>query len=381
MNPSFNLYSVLMIIGLVQGLFLGTILLLQKRKNKTPNVILAFLTYSIAFSCLGVTFLVTNYFEPGYYLYPFFAVTPATVGTLLYLYVKSLIIPNYGIKKLEWFHLLGIAVNLLILFTFYSYSVEEKHDLILSILLGKPLTLERVSVAFRLSIRITYTLLAIRLLYLHRQKIKHFYSNLKLKNLKWLNNLLIMCFVIIPVLVLLRILGYNLEVVVFGAIYMGSVNYAIGYFFLKQPEIYSDLDEKDIVSGQYEKSALKEEQVPALKTDTIRLMENQKLYLDPGLSIKSVATKLKVSTHVLSELLNKYFNQNFHDFVNEYRIEEAKTRLKDYKYQNYTVLAIGLDVGFNSKSTFNSVFKKHTGITPSEYRSVHLQPVTAGITS
>jgi AraC-like DNA-binding protein len=76
-----------------------------------------------------------------------------------------------------------------------------------------------------------------------------------------------------------------------------------------------------------------------------------------------------MSRNQLSELINSRMGCNFYDFVNKYRIEDVKQLMVDPKYKNFTILAIALEAGFPSKSTFNSIFKKFTGLTPSEYKS------------
>ena len=97
-------------------------------------------------------------------------------------------------------------------------------------------------------------------------------------------------------------------------------------------------------------------------------METEKPYLDGKLSLKKVATDLGISTNYLSQVINENLNKNFFDFVNEYRVEMVKEMIIDPSNKNYTLLAIAYDCGFNSKSSFNSIFKKHTGLTPTEYQ-------------
>ena len=172
---------------------------------------------------------------------------------------------------------------------------------------------------------------------------------------------------------MLRFLGFHFEVLVYASIYLGTLNYAVGYFYIKQPDIFSGSEEKEFFQDKYAKSSLKERQVTELKDKLIRIMNVDKVFMDPGLSALVLSKKLNINTHILSELLNQHFNQNFYDFINQYRVEEAKKRLKDKEYNNFTVLAIGMDVGFNSKSTFNSVFKKVAGVTPSEFRTIKIQ--------
>ncbi|WP_378179983.1 helix-turn-helix domain-containing protein [Aquimarina sp. SS2-1] len=98
------------------------------------------------------------------------------------------------------------------------------------------------------------------------------------------------------------------------------------------------------------------------------LMKEAKIYRDSSLGLESISKMLKISSNYLSQMINKLSGTNFSDYVNSFRVEDAKSKLKNPEFANYTVLAIGLEAGFNSKSTFYSAFKKHTGISPKEYR-------------
>ncbi|WP_192877700.1 two-component regulator propeller domain-containing protein [Arenibacter hampyeongensis] len=100
------------------------------------------------------------------------------------------------------------------------------------------------------------------------------------------------------------------------------------------------------------------------------LMDMDKVYLDSELGLAQLAEKIEVSTNHLSLLLNDYIGKNFYDYINHYRVEEVKKRLKDPNYQKQTLSSIGGDCGFNSKSAFNRIFKNLTGKTPSEYQSM-----------
>ena len=97
-------------------------------------------------------------------------------------------------------------------------------------------------------------------------------------------------------------------------------------------------------------------------------MTDEKLYLDQTLNLKTLAQKLSVSVNHLSQIINEMFNQNFHDFVNQYRVKECIKYLKDESNGRKTVLRIAFECGFNTKATFNSAFKKFTGMTPKEFR-------------
>lgn len=97
------------------------------------------------------------------------------------------------------------------------------------------------------------------------------------------------------------------------------------------------------------------------------VLTNQK-YLDPYLSLESLSDELGKSTSNLSKLMNTYAGSNFSDYINGYRVDEAKKLLADKSFDTYTIVAVGLECGFNSKSTFYTSFKKFTGVTPAIYR-------------
>jgi AraC-like DNA-binding protein len=97
-----------------------------------------------------------------------------------------------------------------------------------------------------------------------------------------------------------------------------------------------------------------------------RVFEEQKIYLEPELSLSDLAQKLKTNTSVLSGAINHIFGKNFNDFVNEYRVEEFKRQMQLPENKRLTLLAVAFDCGFNSKATFNRAFKKFTGKSPKE---------------
>lgn len=121
-------------------------------------------------------------------------------------------------------------------------------------------------------------------------------------------------------------------------------------------------------SPRYLRSTLTVEESQIALHRLRRLMEYDKPFLDSTLTLAALAERVGLPAHHLSQVINEQCGQNFADFVNSYRIEEAKRRLHDPHFAHYSILAISEDSGFHSKSTFNTAFKKHTGLTPSEFR-------------
>lgn len=104
-----------------------------------------------------------------------------------------------------------------------------------------------------------------------------------------------------------------------------------------------------------------------LKAKIKKTMEEHRAYLDANLTLSELAKRLKTNSSALSSVINQHLGKNFNDFVNEYRVEAFKENVAKVDNQNYTLLAVALDCGFNSKATFNRAFKKFTGISPREY--------------
>jgi AraC-like DNA-binding protein len=120
--------------------------------------------------------------------------------------------------------------------------------------------------------------------------------------------------------------------------------------------------------GKYEKSGLTETKAKQFLTALQQLMESEKPYLNSELTLLQLAEMLVISPHNLSEIINTRQQQNFFDFVNSYRVEKARRDLIDPTKQHLKILSIAFEAGFNSKTAFNTIFKKFTNLTPSEYR-------------
>ncbi|MEL7338840.1 MAG: helix-turn-helix domain-containing protein [Bacteroidota bacterium] len=135
----------------------------------------------------------------------------------------------------------------------------------------------------------------------------------------------------------------------------------------KEEEIGVNAETSDLKPHpKYEKSGLSLDQAYALIQQLEEIMEVDKVYLNPQLTLKELADQLKISKHYVTEVLNTYLEQNFYQFVNAYRVEEAKRRIESNAGTN--LLEIAFASGFQSKGTFNTYFKLLVGTTPSQYR-------------
>jgi AraC-like DNA-binding protein len=145
----------------------------------------------------------------------------------------------------------------------------------------------------------------------------------------------------------------------------------IGYSGIRQQNLFSNnlSDIKLLVEtkteSEYKKSGLKSNMAKSKHHDLLTFMKTEKPYLNPKLTLSELAQSLNISSNHLSQIINQYEKVNFHDFVNIYRVNEFIERAQTNKNFNYLVNAF--DSGFNSKSSFNSVFKKIKDATPSQY--------------
>jgi AraC-like DNA-binding protein len=146
-------------------------------------------------------------------------------------------------------------------------------------------------------------------------------------------------------------------------------NYNVFENELVKPELPQRIEtDEEIHHISYKKSGLNKEEALLIVNKLKSSMQSEQLYLESELDMSSLADKVEVSTHKLSQVINEYLNKNFFDFVNEYRIEKVKYLLSDPDNNHFKIISLAYDSGFNSKSTFYTLFKKLEGITPAQYR-------------
>ena len=208
---------------------------------------------------------------------------------------------------------------------------------------------------------------------LHQNNIKTIASYTEKINLEWLHYLLIS----ILFLILISIASKSNTSIAYGAplLYFLAI-LPLAYWTLAQKSIYvleaSPAAEKDKLPVKKQlNERLSAEQVAALQSIVERKTKDEKLYLDPLLTLSMLSDKVGISTHELSYVLNNGLNKTFYQFINELRTAEAMTLLLSDELQHLDLLGIAIRAGFNSKTTFYSSFKKITGLTPKAYLKSH----------
>jgi AraC-like DNA-binding protein len=251
-------------------------------------------------------------------------------------------------------------------------------------------------------LQVVYYFLARRELISYQRSIRHLFSETSRIDLHWakflVNGFLVLVgafFVTFPLILsypnhiyLLLLINMAIGVpYIYMATYLGIKQYTI---WQVQPGINKEAAEATIqqvveieentTNGKKPKpakSVQNDDRIGMLVKKIIGLMEEEKLYQEAELTLQQVANKLQVPSYQVSQALNDGMGKTFYDVINNYRVEDAKRLLLDEKSRNYTILSIGYEAGFNSKTTFNTVFKKFTGFTPTEFRDKENALLTA----
>ncbi len=296
------------------------------------------------------------------------------IGPLLFLYIKSLFLKEENLIKNSLSHFVPAA-----LFAVFIAIPTIVYDIIpLGWLSYVHSDFIRIILKTEDIYMIGYLLISLRLLSKYRALLKFKYSNLTLYDFNWIKMMLIGA---------LCIISFNFSVLTyeffFGDFKMNIEFIAVatmviwiaylGYYGVYQskvllPDFLLDSDELNIEVHVNSLSDVKKEEFEVLKNRLYDIIENSKPYLDENLTLNTLAQQLSTTDKKLSMLLNQYMNTNFYDFINTYRVEEIKQKLQSEQYENYTLLGISYECGFKSKTSFNRVFKKETGLSPSAYK-------------
>ncbi len=375
METSAKLLFALSLLGVAQALLLGAALLTVKRGNRIANRFLAAFVTVLAIGVGGAT-MASDRFIP---LYPHLLKIQDSFyvlgAPLLFLYVSTLIKGKAGSGKKDLLHFLPFALCLLYLIPFYFQSGDAK--------------LFSVASSFDYWARWSYirstTLIVQFIIYLsliaamlvaYTRKLKQRASPAEksvLFQVRFLLATLSALWVMGALKFVLTIIfpAYDTETV--DLLIPASLSlfvYAMGYIGLRRPEALTGMEDLPPAPRRYEKSTLTVERSDTYRQRLLDLMNKEKPYKDGELTLQKLAKALAISPHHLSQTINEQLNQNFIDFINAYRIEEAKRMLVDPAKKHYSILAVSEEVGFNSKSAFNTAFKKHANTTPSEFRKM-----------
>ncbi len=281
---------------------------------------------------------------------------------LLYMSILYYTNPEFRIGFKQWYHLL---LPVIYATTQVLITLDDEW--------GSKLFM--LSVIIILIQALFYTIISYFVIQKHKKRILLFSSNTKGINLNWLEYIIIQIFILCIIIIVHNIFVSTKDLNLFMNAVLLVTIYIIAYLSLQQKEIFPGKsghkeDLKFVTqedSVKVKKRLMQEDELEVLKRKLESIMKSSRPYLDSELNLVKLAELISVTPHQLSYIINAGFGENFYQFVNRYRVERAKELLKDTT-TNKTMLAVAYDAGFNSKTVFNTTFKKITHQTPSEFK-------------
>jgi AraC-like DNA-binding protein len=310
-------------------------------------------------------------------------------AALLYFYVKSLIFRDFHIRSKDYYHLIPISLFAIFMaLAFFRYPLAQRLDWINNEIFVYS-TAYITADLFCKILRVVYCVACFRLILKYKDLLKATHSNIEKVDVFWLK-LLVVGFLTVtlmeaslavakviglviefnfhqvdlPIIEFIGLSGYYVSFLLVCTLVFTSMRYFANFEAIRQkkePEQTKKPVQEKLLNPEY-----------AGKIDA--LMRSDKPYLLADITLDILAEKLAIPARDLSMIINRHFDNNFYEFINNYRIEEAKKILIDPKNKDKTITDVYLEVGFNSKSVFNTFFKKIVGQTPSEYRQRRQAP-------
>lgn len=359
------------------ALLLSAFLLTVKTKNKTSNQLMAI--YFIVFSIHISVFFYANYVQVPVTIDMLRDQIGFLASPLLYLYVVSCIYSYFKLQPKHLLHLIPFAIELLIYFpNFYLASKEQQIEFYNNYYSNIE---TKISLVYGLLVSIVYLVFIFVELKKYKELLLENYSSITNYNYKWLFQLASISVVLISLSLIksiYKLFGSDEEILDVMRIITTLV--LLGYLCwivlksLYQPELFRGIDTKHQLVKNFLEEKTKDTKEEVLEEVSVvkKFMEEERPYLNSSLTIHNLANQMDIPYRDLSILINHNIGQHFFEFVNGYRINRAKEILENPEKKRLTVLEILYEVGFNSKSSFNTEFKKQTGLTPTQYRKKHL---------
>jgi AraC-like DNA-binding protein len=352
----YRLIEFIIAFGAFQGIIVSMILAIKGLKAKQENIYLSLVL--LGFAAILVRVLVISVYQgqSSFFIHLNFILL---ISPALYLYMKESL-SNIRNTKFNLYHFLPfLFVNIGYVLFYYSFnaSIEYQINLQSTIKIN-----EGISIVYF----VVYLYLTSKFLYQNKSS----YSKGRYNLLYKLNLIFLIFFIIWIVYILAELIyfQYYMELVYYYPI---MVLLAIILYYLSlQVLIHSQFLPHIKETFKRKTFVLSENDSIQLLNKLNILMEEEKPFLNDGISMSSLADSIGTNPKTLSFIINEYAKKNYNDYINAWRIKEVKTRLNNKKYKHYKMLAIAYDCGFNSKSTFNLAFKKATGISPSKYKSL-----------
>lgn len=370
-----------------QGFLLSLLLFLKKNKEiHLPLIVfLCLSSIDFAFQFLYASRIILSYPHLIY------VTEPLTIlrGVLIFMYVRNIYHDRPVFYKKDVLFLIPFVTYTVYYVDFYTTSASQKLKEYTAFLQeGMAMTENLVEWAFELLVSFPFVVASIVLLRKLDFQVKNEYSDIENFNYSMARKLLLgvlIVYIFEFLTIILSYFGFKYAEISNSISYFTAATllYLLGYdalvrhnniTALKHPDTGTEepvlpLPEMPTDTTKYKKNILSAEQSEAIAGKLRHSMETEKLYRNADIRLTTLAEALEENPNYVSQVINQLFGQNFYDFVNTYRINEAKMLLKSSQYNQLTIEAVGYDVGFKSKSTFYTAFKKMTTLTPVEFKN------------
>lgn len=373
-DPSLNSWTIIFLLVAIHGILLSAIFFVRKKGRRKPNVLLG--AFLLLFSIMLIDYVAfwTNYNVVFPHILGASLTFQFLYGPLIFFYTISVLKPNNK-WKWEYLHFLPFLIHLFYLMPSYLTPSAEKVEFLIQQAGTEPSVGLSATGIFFVSAKSLHMLVYAALLF----NVERFASQLgiQVKRISyakkfWINVIKygFLGYVCTYILFFLLVgtIGYNLEtdfVISFAA---SAFIFTIGYVGLSKPDYLYEAHN----GFKYEGSSLEESKADRYLEKLLLYMEDEKPYMDGDLKLEELADRLNIPRHHLSQIINERLGKNYFEFINTYRVREAKRILSDPERSGDIILRIALESGFNNKTTFNSAFKSEVGTTPSQYRKKKL---------
>jgi AraC-like DNA-binding protein len=371
-----DLFAVFIFLGIVQTIFLCFFFFSRENRKISANVFYGLMLLSMTLCVIEIFLMYTGYIQNALHLVDFSEPFSLLIGPFFYFYVLSLI--RGGIHKKHYWHLAFAAVYLVCVLPFFLEPADVKFNSWVETydtgLQPRDYHYERdvrlfwitdVHTELTLISLTVYAILSIiEIAKVFRLRKESFYKPVN-PVLKKLRNGIFEVVSVIVIILAIKLLNEDDTGDHLFAAYISMTIYLTSISVIGQSGFFRPAS---LATPQkYKSSTLTEEQHQITLKKLTELMVSQKPFLNPEFSLPDLASKLGTSVHVLSQVINEGLGKNFFEMTAEYRVNEAKRLLKEQP--NVKVEEIAEQVGYNSKSSLNTSFKKLTGMTPSEFRA------------
>jgi len=369
-----NFLEVIAAIAVFISLLLAVFLLTVKTERKLENRLFAAF---LIINAIDISGLFMHLFTDSYNLKGFKISAYLLVMPLFYLYVHAVCYSDFALKRKHLLHLIPFIVANLILVPRLFLAEGVAKESFFKDMWHSPEMFFYQAIA---ELQYFFYIIGVFLILKKYKKIYlENYTNPNTLLYKWLSQLTIIFLFIHLCIIVKNIVRYaqDRDLFIWLNIVAGTVFLLTACWFilkaLNYPELFRRIDSTLQPTENFVETLETENETNETKSFEIEQLRNfmveKEPFLEPSLTIQELANQVEIPVRELSVLINHHINQHFFDFVNEYRIKKAMTILKDPIKKELTILEILYEVGFNSKSSFHTSFKKYTNQTPTEFRN------------